>query len=405
MGFIIAMNDSYYDTLSFSGTTQYLADRRSLRSRTSCRHYTANPKSSFRFSKKYTSPYAQTAFASTRKQANFTSASKQLVTVKPKTPSFPRRNTLKKTYFATIVNQNDSKLLQKENPILYYCNQFTSDSSEQLFCNNLPRLLEARFKQFIQFCRSPSRIMLPPLSIAEMMKHEGYGTVFAQRIAWLIAKRYQKFTRMKFAALLLNVLTYKDGEAALKFCFEVLSDKESLDSAEMCAWYQSEAEPLLRNDLLCICRAFKMRRITGWNSSKLIDYNRKEDEEKKLLTRHLKWDLKLWGHVCRKFDKRAIKRHRKNYDTYDKDSQLEDDYNYPQSEQISFEQFKTIKFPNKGLPDILFLAIQMIYGVTICDAYCTHLRIKLFRPFCRYANEVVLQKMHRLPYDRMKEYK
>jgi len=392
------MDDFYYG--STVNTTKLLFGKRGSKfmSKTGSKHYTAN----FRSSTNYISPYTQTASTSTRRQIQLKSNFKHPSTLKPKTCSLLKRNVYKKAFLATIVNQTSSKLLQKENPILFYCNKFTSNPSEQLFCSNLPKLLERRFKQLIQSSKTSSRIILPPFSIAQTMKDEGYGTVFSERVALIISRRYKNFTRMKFASLLLSVLTYKDKEAALKFCFEVLTDGDVLDCGELCSWYQSEAEPLVRNDLLSVCKMFRACRVSGWDSSKLIDHGKKEDEEKKYLQRHLKWDLKLWGHVCRKFDGRERRRVRTACDTYNKNSLLKD---YPRIERISFDIFKTTTFSNKGLPDILFLVIQMIYGVTICDAYCTYLGVKLFRPFCRHESEIVLQKIRCLPYNVLREYR
>eukprot|EP00826_Nyctotherus_ovalis_P050426 TRINITY_DN6175_c0_g1_i5.p1 TRINITY_DN6175_c0_g1~~TRINITY_DN6175_c0_g1_i5.p1 ORF type:complete len:123 (+),score=36.92 TRINITY_DN6175_c0_g1_i5:27-371(+) len=80
----------------------------------------------------------------------------------------------------------------------------------------------------------------------------------------------------------------------------------------------------------------------------------------------------------------------------------EDNEDIDEQERIKFEEFQHIAFKNKGLPDILFLAIQLVYGVEVCDAYCNSLGIKLFRPYNK-DSRLILNRMHPLSSDALQK--
>ena len=329
--------------------------------------------------------------------------------IKPSTHSFATRRkafeSMKRTYTA-ITGQRHSKVYVGDNPFVYFCDKYTKNATHKVFSSTLPRMLEARFERLIEFSKSTDKTILPTSSISQLMKNEGFGETLAERVVSLIDNKYKVFDQGKFAELLLNVLV--DKSKMLRFCFDVLrvTEKEFLDYVGLAAWFQSDAEGLLRNDLLSISKLLKAYTITGWNNSRILRKDGKNEENQRKSKQHLSWDLGLWGSACKKSIRLSHGRNLISYRTrihHKEDilvpTTLYGNYiNVPKDDKVTFEQFKQIEFGNKGLPDLLFLVIQLIYGVEVCDSYCNHIAIKLFRPFNRkQENELVLKRIYKLP--------
>eukprot|EP00826_Nyctotherus_ovalis_P037278 TRINITY_DN3389_c0_g1_i16.p1 TRINITY_DN3389_c0_g1~~TRINITY_DN3389_c0_g1_i16.p1 ORF type:complete len:538 (-),score=73.31 TRINITY_DN3389_c0_g1_i16:288-1901(-) len=333
---------------------------------------------------------------------------------KPRTHSFvTRRQTFKnlRTTYTAVSGAKNSKVYVGDNPFVYFCDKFAKNSLRKIFNASIPRMLEARFEKLAEFGKSTDKTVLLTSDIAQLMKNEGFGVTFAERIATLIDIKYKTFDQSKFASLLLNVLT--EDDKALRLCFDVLrvTEKDFLDYVGLAAWFQSDAEPLLRNDLLSICKLFKVSGIAGWSNSRVLKKDSRAEEDKKRKRQHFAWDLGLWGSACRKSVRRAHDRSLISYRTCRKEenakpSTLYDMYiSVPKDDRITFAQFKQVAFGNKGLPDTLFLIIQLVYGTAVCDAYCNHLGIKLFRPFNKTQNCLTLKRIYPLPLETLIEFR
>jgi hypothetical protein len=260
-------------------------------------------------------------------------------------------------------------------------------------------MLEERFEKLVSFGNSENKLTILNTSIMEMMRHEGFGDMLTEQVASLIQCKWKALTQRKFALLLLKILT-SNTKKQLKFCFDLFdfSRNSFLDCATLCTWYQSDAEPLIRNDLLSICKLLKTYDFNNRKQSDVRDY-----KEKRVLK--VNWDLGLWGHVCKKVSN-SFRDHLRIV-VIDKQVQIDIKNEVSGSkgdkEGIGSEEFKDVEFVN-GIPDVLFLVIQIIYGMEVCDAYCNYLGVKLFRPYNK-DNRLILNRIYPLSQDLLQKFK
>jgi len=360
---------------------------------------------------RYTAPH-QLALV-TRNKGQSANPSRNSTIAKPETSSLVYIGaTRQRVYEVDLSIKRNPNLLLLRKPIQYVCEKFAADSSNKLFCEQLPQMLEKRFDELVKFGKSENKLIILNSSIVEMMKYEGFGDMLTEKVANLIQYKYKALSQRKFALLLLKILT-ATTERKLKFCFELFdfSRNNFLDCATLCAWYQSDAEPLIRNDLLSICKLLK---TCNFNNKKQNESNNHQD--KKVLKQCSNWNLGLWGHVCKKLSKSFRDHLQASFRTIIADKIIKVDGNTRDSvckirgegdgekERIKSEEFKEVVFVNGEVPDVLFLVIQMIYGVEVCDAYCNYLGIKLFRPYNK-DNRLILNKIHPLPLNVLQKFK
>ncbi len=294
----------------------------------------------------------------------------------------------------------------------------TRRCTARIFNTSLPQMLDRRFKLIFGPGKRVSHAVLKFPSLLQVMKDTIDCAVLVERMLTVVQASCRRLTRPDFAALLLEKLCGSVNEQML-FCFRVLDiyDKGVLDYITLHSWLQSDAEPLLRNDLLEVCAAFKElsapkstgRTALPWGNSKYSLCGYKKASEL--------GDLGLWGYACQKAA-RVSRNSGSQFHTMQQRSKMrsfrrgncsgrgltgrkesaekicEEFIAIPSDETLSFEQFRAIKFSQKGLPDTLFLAIQSVFGLRICDAYCHFLEGREYRIYTSRAYGAILKRLY-----------
>ena len=192
-------------------------------------------------------------------------------------------------------------------------------TSHKLFNKALPDMLDKRFKQILGPVKKVNNPVLHMSSLHQMIVSAAASETLATRIIAVVEKNYRKLTKDEFLSLLLDRLASGQRQDQLRFCYQILDshDKDSLNYITLHSWLQSDAEPLLRNDLLAICSAFKRPKhpkIIYSRATQAATDTTKFSEF--ALPKSALGDLGLWGHACQKVrHQTAPSRNRLQYHT------------------------------------------------------------------------------------------
>jgi len=289
------------------------------------------------------------------------------------------------------------------NVFIGICEQIASQSINTLIKSfilnqKLPELLDKRYNYILGDDLKNTHSVLNIEMFQKIIREYAIGDTISKRIYEILENKFAsgKLTYLEFANFLIKNLIGSDTfEDQLKFGFEFydINSKEYLDCIVINYWMQSDAEQILRYDLLAISEMIKIFVNFGKNIRKNTNIASEKFTKTIILS---DWsDLGLWGHAC---SKKSPKFHSRNQTIISLKKQksenpqkkrinfetnlYENFIEIPRSEQLNFKQFKKVKFGNcRCIPDIVFLMIYAIYGEEIGDLYCNFMQIKLFRIF------------------------